>query len=381
MNKTIKTLLKRALVLLDKLVSLTYTDAPAKSLLIVRLDAIGDFIIWLDSAKEYRRLYPEHKIILVANSVWGELAKALPYWDEVWSVELPIFTRNLIYRSKILRQISKAGFDIAIQPTFSRVYLHGDSIIRASGATQRIGSVGDVSNISALDKAISDCWYTRLISAIPKSLMELERNAEFISNLSSQQFNAQLPKLPTLTLLPEQLKHAKNYFIIFPSASWHGRQWFAANFALVLDRLHEIYGWQPVLCGSMADVELCSEVANASKSSCLNLAGNTSLLELSELIRGANLLIGNETSAVHFSVAVSTPAVCVLGGGHYGRFMPYPDYLVGIKPIGVIHDMPCFNCNWHCNQPHKQTEPVPCITNVDIEHVLNAAHQAIVLTV
>ena len=38
--------------------------------LLIRQDAIGDFVMWLDTAKEYRKLYPpeKYKIILVGNN-------------------------------------------------------------------------------------------------------------------------------------------------------------------------------------------------------------------------------------------------------------------------------------------------------------------------
>ena len=44
--------------------------------LIVRQDAIGDFILWLNTAKEYRQLYPpnKYKIILIGNASWSGLA-------------------------------------------------------------------------------------------------------------------------------------------------------------------------------------------------------------------------------------------------------------------------------------------------------------------
>ena len=96
----------------------------------------------------------------------------------------------------------------------------------------------------------------------------------------------------------------------------------------------------------------------------------TNLAELAELLRSAELLISNETSAVHIAVAVSTPSVCVLGGGHYGRFMPYPSDIAGGMSVVAIHKMPCFNCNWHCTQPHSAGGPVPCISNVTVQSVL-----------
>ena len=41
--------------------------------------------MWLDTAKEYRKLYPPEKyeLVLIGNSLWYSLAKELPYWDKV----------------------------------------------------------------------------------------------------------------------------------------------------------------------------------------------------------------------------------------------------------------------------------------------------------
>ena len=64
-----------------------------KLVLLIRQDAIGDFVIWLDTAKEYRKLYPpgKYKIVLVGNDSWYSLAKTLPYWYEVLPVNIKQF--------------------------------------------------------------------------------------------------------------------------------------------------------------------------------------------------------------------------------------------------------------------------------------------------
>ena len=43
-----------------------------KVLLLIRQDAIGDFILWLDTAKEYRKHFPpeNYKIVLIGNALW-----------------------------------------------------------------------------------------------------------------------------------------------------------------------------------------------------------------------------------------------------------------------------------------------------------------------
>ncbi len=377
MKSILRKLRAFGLIILDWVVCTIAKPCPSGAVLLIRVDAIGDFILWLNTAKEYRRLYPDCKITLIGNAAWADLAQALPYWDEVWSVDLCKLIRNPFYRWKLLRKISRAGFSVAIQPTFSRVFLYGDSLARASGAPQRIASTGNLNNISAHDKAVSDHWFTHLAPATPRHLMELERNAEFISYLSGEPFNASLPVLPPLITLPARLRPAADYFIVFPGASSYIRQWPEESFAQVLTQLNYRYGWLPVLCGAPSEFVLCQSVKKKARVESLNLSGETTLVEFAELIRGACLLVGNDTSAVHLAVAVGTPAVCILGGGHYGQFMPYPEILDGLKPLVAAHKMPCYCCNWHCSHPHNPNGPVPCITGVSVETVLAQTVRAI----
>lgn len=371
--RTLKRLIRHVFYyVLDALVSaFLRSTSSTPQLLLVRLDAIGDFVIWLDSAKVFRSLYPNGRIVICVNLTVFDLAAALPHWDEVVAVDIARFSNSFRYRFKLLLQLRRCGFDTAIQPTFSRVFLHGDSIIRATGAKHRIGSIGDVTNTHLFLKQISDSWYTRLVPAVADPLMELERNAEFMRNLSGQAFTASIPVLPQLKHLPDPLKVQSPYFVIFPGASWAGRQWPVSKFSQVAVTLYQANGWVPVLCGGSDDRLACQSVIDHSGLTlAINLCGLTNLVELAELLRSAELLVSNETSAVHIALAVSTPSVCVLGGGHYGRFMPYPSGINAMNSVVVTHRMPCYNCNWHCTQLHPAGGPVPCVANVTVKSVL-----------
>ena len=347
-----------------------------ETMAVIRLDAIGDFILWLTAAKQLRQTYPNKIITLIANSLWTDLARQLPYWDNVLPIDVRRFQRQPIYRWRVMRQIRAAGFEIAIQPTFSRILLQGDSIIRASSAPHRIGSSGDLSNISSSDKTIGDSWYTRLILAAGKPMHELERNAEFVSGLAGRVIGATLPTIPALNITQRHIPNS-TFFIVVPGASWTGRQWPVINFIQATQSIAEKYGLLPVLCGSAAERDLCQQLADSLSKSCKNLAGQTSLAELVELVRKATLVISNETSAIHIAAAVGTPSVCILGGGHYGRFMPYRGHREGLLPLAATHRMPCYNCNWQCTQPHTQGEAMPCIAEIKIETVVQLAETAL----
>lgn len=356
----------------DALVGMFATPTGStRQVLLVRVDAIGDFVLWLAAAREFRSLYPDQRITLCVNAAVYDLAKALPYWDDIVTVDAKRFSRNLVYRLKLLLLLRKRNFDTVIHPTYSRVFLHGDSIVRASGARQRVGSVGDLTNTHPILKKISDTWYTMLLPVNPAPMMELERNAEFMRICSGRPFATQLPVLPKLEDLPQALSVQSPYFVIFPGASWSGRRWPTSKFAQVAAALHKANGWTPVLCGSYGDRLTCQQVIDeCGVSSAINLSGLTDLPGLTEVLRSATLLVSNETSAVHLSVAVSTLTVCILGGGHYGRFMPYPFAISDGKSVAADYKMPCFHCNWHCTEPHSAGGPVPCISNVTVASVL-----------
>jgi len=368
------------LYFLDYYSVLSYHSQEAENkILIIRLDAIGDFILWLDSAQHFRRLYPDKKIILLANKAWTDLAKNLPYWDEVWPLDRFKFYRNPLYRFHLLRKIRKAGFDVVIQPTYSREFLYGDAIVRISGARKRVGSIGDCSNIRPLEKKISDQFYTRLIPATPHPLMELKRNAEFMCGLGM----SIKPCLPDLSLaikgVKNPLDNLSDYYVLFPGASWSGRQWPITRFAVLADKIYRQYGLIIIVCGSPAEQSLAEALVSHINVPVMNMTGKTSLVELAVIIKDASFLVGNETSAIHFAAAVSTPAFCLLGGGHYGRFMPYDIESKTEKPLPVpiIHKMDCFGCNWQCRYFIKDGELVPCIEKISVDEVFAILQAAI----
>ena len=376
---TLKSILSKgrtlALIMLDQLLMLCQRRGTSGGVVLIRLDNIGDFILWLDTAKVYRQLYPNQKITLVANASWAGLAHELPYWDKIIAVDTRSFKKRWLYHWKLLRLLRSLGFDTAVQPTFSREILV-DSLINVTGALDRIGSQGNCSNMRPWQKRIVDQWYTQLVAADCQAKMELERNAEFIRNLSGQTHTIRLPVIPSFAQLPERLSFSQPYCILFPGASWWGRHWPADKFEQVAQTISREQKLGVVICGGPNDKVICAQIARLFGIDAIDLSGQTTLVELIELIRQSKLLISNETSAIHIAAAVGTPSVCILGGGHFGRFMPYLSR-VEHAPVAVYQPMSCFGCNWQCTQPHSSGEAVPCVKAVTVEQVCDAIRQQV----
>jgi len=346
--------------------------------LIVRLDAIGDFILWLDAARELRHLFPpdRYRITLLGNRVWTSLAATLPHFDEVISLDRKRFHFHPTYRHRLFREIRKQRFDLVIQPTFSREFLHGDSIVRFSGAKERIGSQGDTLNQRPFLKRISDHWYTRLIPASMEPIMELKRNAEFLRGVGCTDFKAGISDLhvPQSDFPASAKMGDRGYYVLFPGATAALRRWPAEFFAEIAKRLFQQTHWTGVVCGSASDRNLGDRVCRLAGVPVLNLAGETSLPALVSVIEKARLLVGNETGAIHIAAAVSTPSVSITGGGHYGRFLPYCTEVEVCRPtpVPVAYPMECFLCNWICIYNPKPGETAPCILNVSVDSVWDA---------
>lgn len=285
------------------------TRADAESVMLVRLDVIGDFILWLDSAKAYRSLYPGKKIVLYANSTWAALASQMNHWDEVVSIDMTRLRSEELYRLNTFYKIRRRGFPLVIQPTYSRE-LMGDMLMRSSVAARRIGFECDLSNILPMHKVISDAWYTNLIKTDSAQMMELKRNAEFVRALGMTGFICDTPQIDIKVKLNINLLNAGQYVVIFPGASWVPKMWPASQFAELIRILKNRYGVQSILCGGSSEFELCQQVIRLSGLvNVKNFAGKTNLTELIEVIRRAQFLFANDTSAIHIASATHTPSV------------------------------------------------------------------------
>ena len=345
-----------------------------KLVLLVRQDAIGDFILWLDTAKEYRKYYPPEncKIILIGNALWSDLAKGLPFWDEVLPVNVKAFKTLSRYRWNILRKVRNFGAEIAIQPTYSREFYHGDSLIRASNASKKVSSAGNMSNRNQLKSNLADRWHTELIPSSPEQLSELERNAEFFSGFIKKLY---LPSYPELELSCDcniqELKR-KSFYILSLGANKKYREWPYKYYAKIAQKIHKKTGWLGLICGAENEFYLGEHIKKLCDAPLQNYTGQTTLSELTCLLAKSQILISNETGTAHIANAVGTPTVCILGGGHFGRFVPYPELSGKINNLKVVyHKMPCYGCDWKCVYHIKDEDPAPCISNISVDAVWN----------
>lgn len=363
------------------------SQSATKGVIVFKMDAIGDFLIWLDSASQYRRIYPNQQITLVCNTVCEEIAEHTGFFDEIIAIQSRKFESDNRYKKEILHMLSERCFQILLQPAYSRT-LDMDLLAYCTPAERKIAFAADESREN-LSRYITFRWirrrldaaYDQLICPGEENLMELERNAVFIRGLGHD-FKAGYPVLPE-TKVREEILPAKPYVVIFPGASSGKKMWPIERFAQVGAYLISQQDMDVYLCGSSSEAYLYGKFVDCIeqeqwRARVHDYFGKTTLTELAEVIRGAKLLVGNDTSGIHFAAAVDTTGICIFGEFAYGRFLPYQceKDCSGHHPVLVCHaGMACAGCSKgsitaECKEYLLKTGRHLCIDAVSVEQVI-----------
>ncbi len=318
----------------------------ARSILVVRGDAIGDFVLFLPALRVLRQYYAGAMISLIVASECADLASSFAPVDEVISFDRKRYRFDLAYRIRFIRRLRSQHFDVAQNPAYSREPLT-DELLYCSGARERIACEGDLSNITARTKARNNAFCTRIYSSSPGLLHESERNREFVEQLTKAD------------------PHSDLLVGMFPGASNSVRIWPPERFAQMADFFADRYGARVLLGGSASEWGLGEGIIRLCKTTPCNLIGSTTLPQLAAVLRLCCLYVGSESGPLHLAMAVGTPTLCIMGGGHFGRFYPYGDPNMHRM---VFKHMDCYNCNWQCIH-----ESVRCIQEIPLERACEEA--------
>lgn len=360
------------------------------SIIIIKMDAIGDMIIWLDSAKEYKRKYNSKKIVLLCNEISLDIVNRTNYFDEIILINKKKFLFNFLYRTKIILKLSRRKFDIIINPVFARDYFYQDTLVRCLKSHEKISAKGIYTNTThVIDGFVKDInyslsltnklykysskWYTKEVFIDTNIENELNRNADFIRKLIDKSFKSSLPKI-AVGGNSSKFNLNDNYVVLFVGAGSKHRLWKSDYFAQVVKELNK---YNILICAGRGEEYIWENIKNHLDDyhNVTNLIGKTTLTELITIISNAKFIITNETSASHITVAVRTPSVCILAGSHYGRFHPYvaeyvSDYDKKYLPKIVCHRMDCFGCDTLCKYIKDKETIWPCIEKITSEQVL-----------
>lgn len=331
-------------------------------------DHLGDMIFITGTLAHYRSLYPD---------AWIELAcpdLCLPLFEgcEVLNAITPLsaFHRRSQKRG-IPRFINTGQFDDVIY--LRRTPCADDfPLIRSFSPAKLIGCVGDT---IALDAKEHDVWKKILHIHIP-----VPQKDEVAHEL-----DVQLSILRHLGARLDDLEKLRPVFWGYQSRSPLVKQWLSCtkpNVPLILCSpcgTSPLRNWNPlfyeklfsglapctlILTGTQEHAGYVSQMNTYAIEGIrtLNLCGQTTIAELIELIKEADLIVAAENGVFHFAATMGKGAICIAGGGHWRRFVPWP---IVTNSRVFTNKLECFGCNWSCIR-----SSVDCILDVSPDEVI-----------
>lgn len=298
-----------------------------KKLLIIRIDEIGDYMLWRNFLNEITSAprYYGFEIHFAGNKSWKSIFETFDtdtIQKSFW-IDKIRFKKDLRYRFRFLRMIYRQGYDSVINPTFSRDKRYDDSIVKAASATHRIGMVANTESVQSYERGYDSNLYTRLFDYPEKPIFEFFRNqlfTAFVTGIESAVEDTSIPGslLRSFEGLPPK------FAVIFPGSRSASRIWPANNFVTAASHLFRTQGFTMVVCGAASDKVYTDAFCAAYPYPVIDLTGKTSLTDMLSILAKASLLLSVDTGSVHLAAAVGCPVIGVFNGSQYKRFAPYP---------------------------------------------------------
>lgn len=350
--------------------------AEPQHILWLRPDAIGDGVLSSAMLPIIRRRFSGSRLTVLVQESTAPLYEYCPFVDQTLHFSEQQMWHDPQFIPKWAQTIRSLGVDCILYSVYSRNWLM-DNLVSACQVRWRIGMEGDCCNIRPEQKARSDQWYTHLIASPGTWKPELERHRDFLKGLGCPDE----PLEPTLWLGEADETFARRWFeenqvspaqtvVLFAGARTFHRLY--EGYGQALEKTVVARGWTVLSLGGREDFEINRQNLEQLRQKgvrTLNLCGKLSLRQTAALMKQCRLAVGAETGLAHIAAALGVPHVIVIGGGHFGRFMPYsPKTTLAALPLD------CYGCNWNCRYGQ---EKIYCIRKLEPFVLAEAIEQTV----
>ncbi|MHC5060097.1 MAG: FkbM family methyltransferase [Planctomycetota bacterium] len=330
-----------------------------KNVLWLRTDSIGDAILSSSMLPYVQKAFAPAKITVVCQDHIAPLYEECPFVD--WVITLPSEHKwqSQAQYEAVIENVRKLEPGILLNSTFAT---HGLADIPGLEFIPTRVAFRNVRNAS----------YTDIIPTEMRQKPELERHRDFLASLGID-----VPSLKTHIWINQDddnfagqifNKHSLDpdrTIAIFAGTRTHHRRY--EHYGQALNRICKQNGYSLIALGSHADYTINQQNLEAAGAPAVNLSGKTTLRQTAAILKHCRLAVGAETANAHIACAVETPNVILLGGGHFGRFMPY-------SPLtsAVCLPLDCFGCDWKCRY-----DKIHCVADVSAEVLADAVSQTL----
>jgi len=344
-----------------------------QNILIVKLSAIGDVIHTLPALNAIRRHYPHAHITWLVEEAAAGLLKGHPALDRVivskrksWVSGLsgPLWYQHLKEALVFLRNLRDTCYDMVLDFQAS---LKGGVLVGLVRSKRKIGFGKGLEH-----QEHSYLFLNEKVPAVDMEIHALTRGLMMLEHVGipTPQVAYDLPVTEKDTLRIAQLLSQKGiesgakFVAINPVAQWETKLWDNAKFAELADYLVDRYAVSVVFSGGATDRRVVEDICKRMQTRAVNLAGQTTLIELAALYEQATCLISTDTGPMHIGAAVGVPVVALFGPTAPWRTGPFGN---GHRVIRApVECAPCFN---------RTCDPAQCMHKIEVAQVIEGIEQ------
>lgn len=319
------------------------------SVLFIRPGGIGDAVLLLPAVLQLSKHFPQCRIEVLAEARNGAVFALCPVVKRVYHYHQP---------ADLLRVMNQT-YDLVIDTE----QWHRLSAVMARLVRSRM-KIGFATNERSR-------MFTATLSYAHQEyeILSFLRLLEPLGMEYLAPGSAPWLQIPPQVKLPIELDLPQNspLVVLFPGASIAERQWPAAAFAALAERLLET-GCSIVLVGAAPDVA-AGQTIQRQAPRVVNLIARTSLLQTALLLKHSSLLISGDSGVLHLAVGLAVPTVSLFGPGIAAKWAP-----TGVRDRVINHQLNCSPCTRFGTTP-----PCPiggrCIAEIAVDEVFAAAQE------
>jgi ADP-heptose:LPS heptosyltransferase len=257
-------------------------------ILVIRLGALGDFVLSFPAFAAIRANHPDARITLLTTAAFAGIGRAAPWFDEV-----RIDTRPRLWNPLGLWRTARAlrGFDFVYDLQTSA---RSSRYFRLAGSPPWSGIASGCSHPHAnLDR---------------NRMHTIERQQDQLRAAGLRAFPA--PERAWLAALGNRHNVPPPYALLVPGAAKDPRKrWPAERFG-ALAALLAGRGLTPVVIGGPQEQPAAAAI-RALCPAAIDLTGMTSIPDLAALGEGAALAVGGDTGPMHVIASMGAPALAL----------------------------------------------------------------------
>jgi heptosyltransferase-1 len=331
--------------LLFRRLRLPGNETSIRSILVLRIGTVGDFVVALPALAAIRKRFPDSRITLLTSAGAPGAPGAQDLIRPGHLVDsLIVYHRTEMTtwaaRKRLVRRIRGERFDLFVEiPNTLAGFRHAmESMVlaRLSGCRYGAGFEAAACRLFPRTQSLYRPFQResdRIFDSLANDL-DLKRTdtGRLAVSEADRSFVRELLKRNGLT--------GRAIIVMHVGAKRPANRWFEDRFAEVADAVQERHDIRVLLTGAESELERVNQVRARMKTEPVVLCGELQLLQLAALLEQACLYVGNDTGPMHIAAAMGTPTVAIFSA----RDFPVQWFPNGTGHVVLRNDVPCSPC-------------------------------------